>query len=123
MSPEGTSDVAKSWAVANALDGRRTSEQFQSLVVYHRPFEPLCDELAEHRYCYAESQCNDGFECLTKKTTERLLRCLDQAANHLPSLQQGADFTLVSETISMIEKIFAMKEYNTCQRESKNGNR
>ena len=114
-----------SWAVANALDGRRSPEQFQSLVVHHRAFEPLCYELAEHGYCYAESQCLVYYaesECLTKKTTERLLRCLDQATIHLPSLQQGADFTLVSETISKIEQIFAMKDYNTYRRESKNGN-
>jgi hypothetical protein len=106
-----------SWAVANALDGRRSPEQFRSLVL-RGAIEPLCQMLASHHGCFVLSG-DEG--CLQIKTTQRLLRCLDQATIHLPSLQ-GPDFTHISNIITRIEEIFAKNGYSGYQRESKNCN-
>ena len=107
-----------SWAIANALDGRRSSEQFRSLVL-HGAIEPLCKMLVIHSNCFA-SHGDEGH--LKIKTTQRLLRCLDQATIHLPSLQ-GPDFVIVPNLIAMIEEIFTRRDYQSYQRESKNGSR
>ena len=76
--------------------------------------------LAMHNHCFA-SQGDEGH--LTIKETERLLRCLDHATMHLPSLQVGPDFDHVHNIISMIEEIFTKEGYDNYQRESKNGSR
>ena len=105
-----------SWAVANALDGRRTAEQFRSLVL-DGAIEPLCEMLTIHSNCF-RTLGDEGH--LQLKTTQRLLRCLDQTTVHLPSLQ-GPDFVHVPNLIAMIEEIFTREGYDTYQRESKNG--
>ena len=107
-----------SWAVANALDGRRSPEQFRSLVLCGA-IEPLCKMLAIHSHRFA-SEGDEGH--LKIKTTRRLLRCLDQATIHLSSLQ-GPDFAHVPNIISMVEEIFTRESYHSYQRESKNGSR
>ena len=106
-----------SWAIANALDGRRSPEQFRFLVL-HGAIEPLCKMLAIHSGCFA-SRGDEGH--LQIETTQRLLRCLDQATIHLSSLQ-GPDFAHVPNFIAMIEEIFTRQGYHSYQRESKNGN-
>ena len=106
-----------SWAIANALDGRRSPEQFRFLVL-HKAIEPLCKMLTIHSGCFA-SRGDEGH--LQIKTTQRLLRCLDQVTIHLPSLQ-GPDFAHVSNVIAMIEEIFIKEGYRSYQRESKNDN-
>jgi hypothetical protein len=105
-----------SWAVANALDGRRSPEQFRFLVL-HGAIEPLHKMLENHRGCFV-SHGDEG--CLQIKTTQRLLRCLDQTTIHLSSLQ-GPDFVHVPNLIAMIEEIFTREGYYNYQRESKNG--
>jgi hypothetical protein len=105
-----------SCAIANALDGRRSPEQFGSLVL-HGAIEPLCKMLAIHSDCFA-SRGDKGH--LEIKTTQRLLRCLDQATVHLLSLQ-GPDFVIAPNLITMIEEIFTTEGYHTYQRDSKNG--
>ena len=105
-----------SWAVANALEGRRSLEQFGSLVL-EGTIEPLCQMLAEHG-AFFQSWGDEGH--LGIKTTERLLRCLDHATIHLPSLQ-GPDFAVVPNLITLIEGIFTTESYHNYQRESKNG--
>ena len=105
-----------SWAIANALDGRRTLEQFRSLVL-DGAIESLCKMLEVHSHCY-EKRGDKGH--LKIKTTERLLWCLDQATIHLPSLQ-GPDSVIVSKLVARIEKIFMRQGYQNYQRESKNG--
>jgi len=105
-----------SWAVANALDGRRSPEQFRSLVL-DGAIEPLCKMLKIHSGCFA-SRGDKGH--LQIKTTQRLLRCLDQASIHLSSLQ-GPDFAHVPNLIARIEEIFTREGYRNYQRESKNG--
>jgi hypothetical protein len=107
-----------SLGVANALDGRRSPEQFRYLVV-HGAIEPLCKMLAIHSNCFA-SLGDEGH--LKIKTTQRLLRCLDQTSIHLSSFQ-GPDFVLVRNLIAMIEEIFTRQGYRNYQRESKNGRR
>jgi hypothetical protein len=103
-----------SWAVANALDGRRSPEQFRSLVL-DGAIEPLCKMLKIHSSCFASREHKEHLQI---KTTQRLLRCLDQATIHLSSLQ-GLDF--VPNLISRIEEIFTREGYHNYERESKNG--
>ena len=105
------------WALANALDGRRSPDQFQSLVL-RGAIPPLCKMLAIHSKCFP-SRGDEGH--LQIKTTERLLRCLDQLTIHLPSLQ-GPDFSHVPSLVAMIEEIFTREGYHSYERESKNGN-
>lgn len=107
---------AASWAIANALDGRCSPEQFRSLVL-NGAIEPLCKMLAIHSNCF-RTRGDEGH--LKFKITIRLLRCLDRATIHLPSLQ-GPDFVVVPNLVPMIEEIFAMQGYHTYQRESRNG--
>ena len=71
------------WAVANALDGRRSPEQFQQLVQFGA-IEPLCRVLANYSRDFA-TRGDEGV--LKSETTFRLLRCLDQATVHLPELK------------------------------------
>jgi hypothetical protein len=104
-----------SCAIANALDGRRTPEQFRSLVL-DGAIEPLCKMLAIHSDCFG-TRGDEGH--LKTKTTERLLKCLDRASIHLPSIQ-GPDFVALPNLIAMIEAIFTTQGYHIYQRESKN---
>jgi len=103
------------WAIANALDGRRSPEEFRSLVL-RGAIQPLCKMLAIHSNCFA-LRGDDGH--LRIETTQRLLRCLDQVTIHLPSLQ-GPEFSHVPNLIAMIEEIFTREVYHNYQRESKN---
>jgi len=107
-----------SWAVANALDGRRSPQQF-GFLVRNGAIEPLCKMLKVHSGCFV-SLGDKGH--LQFKTTHRLLRCLDHTVSHLSSLQ-GPDFAHVPGLIAMIEEIFAREGYCNYQRESKNGTR
>jgi len=103
------------WAVANALDGRRTPEQFQALVLDHA-LEPLCKVLATHSRDFAlhgdESQ-------LKSETTFRLLRSLDQATIHLHEIRGHDQTVLVLQ--SMIEELFTLEGYRDYRRDSKMG--
>src|SRR5436190_11766528 len=68
------------WAVANALDGRRSTEQFKQLVQLGA-IEPLCRVLANYARDFA-TKGDDG--ALKSETTLRLLRGMDEATFHLP---------------------------------------
>ena len=103
------------WAIANALDGRRTPEQFQQLVVEHA-IEPLCKVLAVHSRDFA--QYGDQSP-LKSETTFRLLRCLDQATMHLPEIR-GYD-QLVFVLQHTVEEIFTLDGYRDYRRDSKSG--
>jgi hypothetical protein len=103
------------WAVANALDGRRSPEQFRALVL-GGAIEPLCKMLASHSNCF-DAHGENGH--LKTETTYRLLRCLDQATIHLPAIQ-GPEF-VVPNLLAMIEQVFTRQGYQTYRRESKSG--
>jgi hypothetical protein len=103
------------WAVANALDGRRSPEQFKTLVMEHA-IEPLCRVLTQYSMDFA-TKGDDGQ--LKSETTFRLLRCLDQATMHLPELKsEGA---VVQNLTGMIEEVFATEGYRNYRRDSKSG--
>ena len=112
-------DVVKwkeaAWAVANALDGRRSPEQFRELV-WGRALEPLCKVLANYSRDFAVKG-DEGV--LKSETTFRLLRCLDQATIHLPEL--GAQVPTAPRLILMIEEVFASEGYSNYRRDSKTG--
>src|SRR6202044_2158900 len=62
------------WAVANALDGRRSPEQF-TVLISDGAVEPICEMLAK----YSQDFALHGDEGVLKsETIYRLLRCLDQ---------------------------------------------
>lgn len=103
------------WAVANALDGRRSQEQFKRLVL-DGAIEPLCRVLASYAHDFA-TRGDEG--SLKSETTFRMLRCLDQATIHLPNLV-GQDY-VVPVLMSMIEEVFTMEGYRDYRRESKSG--
>jgi hypothetical protein len=103
------------WAVANALDGRRSPDQFRALILAGA-LEPLCKQLANHSSCF-DAHGEEGH--LKTETTYRLLRCLDQATIHLPGLD-APDF-MVPSLLAMIEEVFTRQGYRTYQRESKSG--
>jgi len=108
-----------SWAVANALDGRRSLDQFL-LFVKDGAVMPLCQMLARH--CEGFASDSEG-GALKSETTYRLLRCLDQCTIHLPTLRgqiPGDDF-LIPKLLNLIEEVFAMKGYRDYRRESKSG--
>jgi importin subunit alpha-6/7 len=112
-------DISKwreaAWAVANALDGRRSPEQFKQFVL-DGAIEPLCKVLANYSRDFA-IRGDEGI--LKSETTFRLLRCLDQATIHLPELQ-GQDY-VVPILLAMIEEVFSMEGYRDYRRESKTG--
>ena len=103
------------WAVANALDGRRSTEQFKQLV-RQRAIEPLCTVLANFSRDFA-TKGDAGV--LKSETTFRLLRCLDQATIHLPEIK-GED-RKIQDLLAMIEEVFMMDGYRDYRRESKLG--
>lgn len=103
------------WAVANALDGRRTPEQFKVLV-WGGAIEPLCKVLLNYTRDFAVKG-DEG--TLKSETTFRLLRCLDQATIHLPEL--GGQVPSATGLISMIEEVFASEGYRDYRRDSKTG--
>lgn len=103
------------WAVANALDGRRSPEQFKNLV-QDGAIQPLCRVLANYSRDFA-SRGDNGF--LKSETTFRLLRCLDQATIHLPELQGQVPSS--PNLVSMIEEVFSLEGYRDYRRESKLG--
>jgi hypothetical protein len=103
------------WAVANALDGRRSPEQFIKLV-QGGAIQPLCRVLANYSRDFA-TKGDEG--ALKSETTFRLLRCLDQATIHLPELQQQVPSSLA--LVAMIEEVFALEGYRNYRRESKLG--
>ena len=101
------------WAVANALDGRRSPEQFKTLVMEHA-IEPLCKVLIQYNTDFAAN--GDGGQ-LKSETTFRLLRCLDQATMHLPELKSEGLF--IQSLLSTIEEVFATEGYHNYRRDSK----
>jgi hypothetical protein len=103
------------WAVSNALDGRRSPEQFQELVQLGA-IEPLCRVLANYSRDFA-TRGDEGV--LKSETTFRLLRCLDQATIHLPELKGQVE--KVPILLSMIEEVFTMEGYRDYRRDSKLG--
>jgi hypothetical protein len=103
------------WAVANALDGRRSPEQFCALVLAHS-LQPICRVLAEHSQDFL-LRGDEGR--LKSETVFRLLRCLDQATMHLHEIK-GHD-ALVQLLLSMIEELFKMEGYKNYRRDSKTG--
>jgi hypothetical protein len=103
------------WAVANALDGRRSPEQFKTLVLEHA-LEPLCKVLMQYSVDFA-TKGDEGQ--LKSETTFRLLRCLDQASMHLPELK--GEGLIVQTDLVMIEEVFATDGYRNYRRDSKNG--
>jgi hypothetical protein len=103
------------WAVANALDGRRSPEQFEKLVLDHA-IEPFCKVLAIHSRDFAD---NGALSQLKSETIFRLLRCLDQATIHLPLIQGHDQIVFVLQ--HMIEEVFAMDGYRDYRRDSKAG--
>jgi len=103
------------WAVANALDGRRSPEQFRELV-WGGALQPLCKVLANYSRDFAVKG-DEGV--LKSETTFRLLRCLDQATIHLPEL--GGHVPTAPRLISMIEEVFASEGYSNYRRDSKTG--
>jgi hypothetical protein len=101
--------------VANALDGRRSPEQFRELV-WGGALQPLCKVLANYSRDFAVKG-DEGV--LKSETTFRLLRCLDQATIHLPEL--GGHVPTAPRLISMIEEVFASEGYSNYRRDSKTG--
>jgi hypothetical protein len=100
------------WAVANALDGRRTQEQFKQLV-HDGPLEAMAIVLAQYSSDFAARGDKGVFK---QESTSRFLRCLDQASIHLPSIQPLHNPSL----IATIEEVFSLEGYRTYQRDSKN---
>jgi hypothetical protein len=103
------------WAVANALDGRRSPEQFRTLVLEHA-IEPLCKVLMLHSTEFA-TKGDEGQ--LKSETTFRLLRCLDQASMHLPEIK--GEGLIVQRDLALIEEVFTTEGYRNYRRDSKNG--
>src|SRR5579859_3072280 len=103
------------WAVANALDGRRSPEQFKTLVLEHA-IEPLCTVLLQYSMDFA-TRGDEGQ--LKSETTFRLLRCLDQATIHLPEVK--SEGYIVQKILAMIEEVFATEGYRNYRRDSKSG--
>jgi importin subunit alpha-6/7 len=103
------------WGVTNALDGRRSPEQFKTMVV-DGAIEPICKMLANHSQDFA---LNGDEGQLKSETTFRLLRCLDQATIHLPTLKEQDQ--LVTKLLYMIEGVFQLDGYRQYRRESKSG--
>lgn len=101
------------WAVANALDGRRSPEQFKVLVMEHA-IEPLCNVLMQYSMDFAK-RGDEGQ--LKSETTFRLLRCLDQATIHLPELKDEG--FIIQKILGMIEGVFATEGYRNYRRDSK----
>jgi hypothetical protein len=112
-------DAAKwkeaAWAVANALDGRRTVEQFATIVKM-RALEGICKVLANYSRDFAQKGDNG---VLKSETTFRLLRCLDQATIHLPEISTMVD--KVPQLLAMIEEVFILDGYRNYGRDSKLG--
>src|SRR5271156_3073383 len=100
------------WAVANALDGRRSQEQFRDLV-HDGPLEAIATVVASYSSDFGR---HGDRSVLKQESTSRFLRCLDQATIHLPSIQPPHNPSL----ITTIEEVFALEGYRTYQRESKN---
>jgi len=103
------------WAVANALDGRRTPEQFQ-LMVLDNAIQPLCRVLAIHSRDFQLHGDEGKLKC---ETTFRLLRCLDQATMHLHEIREHDQLVYLLQ--HMIEEVFAMDGYRDYRRDSKAG--
>jgi len=103
------------WAVANALDGRRSSEQFKTLVLEHA-IEPLCKVLMHYSRDFA-TKGDEGQ--LKSETTFRLLRCLDQASMHLPEIKEEGP--IIRRDLALIEEVFAAEGYRDYRRDSKSG--
>lgn len=103
------------WAVANALDGRRSPEQF-TVLISDGAVEPICEMLAK----YSQDFALHGDEGVLKsETIYRLLRCLDQVTVHLPILKMREQ--VVSKLSFMIEGVFQLEGYRNYRRESKSG--
>lgn len=103
------------WAVANALDNRRTVEQFVK-VVKLGPIEALVKVLGQYHRDFAMKGDNST---LKSETTYRLLRCLDHVSVHLPEVKGEVEKVPVLQV--MIEELFSLEGYRDYRRESKLG--
>lgn len=103
------------WAVANALDNRRSVQQFVKIVKMGA-LEAISTVLAEYHRDFAQRGDNST---LKSETTYRLLRCLDQATMHLPEISNQVE--KVPQLLAMIEKVFLLDGYRNYQRDSKLG--